>query len=204
MSMTVTSIPNAYQNPTRPLDTNDPHQQPNLDFFDFRPKPREVWVQMLCKLYGRPGKDGMLSVFDASGKSPLQMHINRKDYEKQLERFVNFWIDRFIARAERVKKWYLSNDRSTVDPATLQFLEVMPDGMLRRGTLPTLVHVAEPDEGEGTEDLSDVAISQSQWENDPRFRADLRERQRLARKADLTIGQLEEMQRRLRSEGTQG
>jgi hypothetical protein len=73
----------------------------------------------------------------------------------------------------------------------------MGDGMLRRGIVGTLVHVADPTEIKPGEDLSDIAIPQSQWVNNSRLQDEWKEKWRKARKADLTVGELEEMQRKL-------
>lgn len=189
MSMTVTSVPDAYQVTNKSFNLDDPHQQPNLSFFSFKPMPRDAWVRALCNLYPMPGKD-----------DPTRGFFMRHE-KRARAKFVDTWIDRFIARGDRVQKYYREHDRmDLVDPATLQFLEVMPDGMLRRGLVQTRVHYAEP-ENDDKEDLSDVAVPQTEW---PSVQPGLAERQRLARKADLTVGELEELQRRLRSEGTQG
>ncbi len=175
------SSSNANQVGNQPFDTEDPHQQPNLSFLPFKSMPHDAWVTTLCRLFPIPKSD-----------IPERGIVNVRQLRKDREKFVNVWIDRFIARGPHVKAYVLSHDRAAdiTEPAQLQFLEVTPDGMLRRGITPTSVHYAEP-ENESKEDLSDVAVSQVEWTNNPQLQADLRERWRLARPAKLTTGELE-------------
>ena len=195
MSMVVTAVPNAYENNAgKPFDLNDPHQQPNLSFFDFNPKPRSVWFDTLCKMYRT------LENFEHTfrdNQAIVPYFKNMKEFTSARDPFINAWLDRFIARGEGIRRFYLSGERTDfVDPKDLQFLDLLPNGFLRRGLLPTRVHYAEPRKSGESGDAIDVAVSQLDWVKDPSIAEGVRERQRLARRAELTVGELEELQRK--------
>jgi hypothetical protein len=174
---------NGYDNPNLPFNLDDPHQCPNLAFFDFAARPRDVWFRSMCTLFPVPKKN-----------DPERGITDAKAYRKMRDDFVNTWIDRLIARGPRVKRWFLehSDAAQITDPSELQFLEVLPNGFIRRGFVGTIVHVAEPTDETG-EDLSDISITQVDWTRDPTIAENLREKWRLARRADITVGQLEEL-----------
>lgn len=170
-----------YANTNKMFDPTDIHQQPDLSFFNFAPMTRERWVTAMVALYPMPKDD-----------DPVRGITNVKQLVKDREVFVNRCIDVFIARGPKVKQWLLENPSNVAEPATLQFLEVVDGGLIRRGIIGTMVHIAEPSKP-GDEDLSDVAVLQSDWIHDPNLQADYKERMRKSQPAKLTTGELEEL-----------
>jgi hypothetical protein len=172
---------NGYATPTKPFDVEDADQQPNLSFIGFAAMSRARMHATLSAIYPLPTKED-----PAKGITDLKKLRKRKD------QFITFWIDRFIARAPKVRQYFLEHSEAIefTDPAVLQFLEVLPDGSLRRGSVGTLVHYSMPVESTD-EDMSDIAVSQVEWEHNPQLQADVGEQWRLSRPAKLTTGELE-------------
>ena len=84
---------------------------------------------------------------------------------KDREAFVNHCIEVHRSWSEG-QAMAVGTTLPTCRTGKLQFLEVMPDGLIRRGIIGTMVHIAEPTDP-GDEDLSDVAVLQSDWIHDP-------------------------------------
>ena len=202
-----------------PFDINDLQQQPNLDYADFKIRTRQEWFDLLYaqKAHLLPPKPVRHDSIAFSGHLVFTKDAHDKA-AKKLREFVNVWIDRFVARRERVLRYWLSNDTTTnvENPMQLQFFEPVGNGF-RRGTLPTRVHYPHPENWESAqvkrdrlakmepndpqrdkliaelEDLSDAAISQVDWEQHPEIQEEIREARRRARLVHLTQGQLEEL-----------
>jgi hypothetical protein len=198
-SLEITTNINGDQRPAL-LDPSDPHQAPNLAFMDFQSYSREVVHEIFVRMIGKPpkaprlGGESMITLRVMNDTGGALM-VDRNEYIKRLEKFVDVWIDRYITNGK---------------------LEVMPDGNLRRAIKPTMVHVDEPApalrycDGCGKahayickhtpdaddshlEDKPDDGVPHAEWLADTEGQAQLRERWRKAKPADLTVGQLEEI-----------
>src|ERR1700677_1881944 len=164
------------------LDPKDPHQAPRLEWLDFAPHAREDVFAFFCSHYGR--NQLLKSKKDFVEFVHLGGSFNRTEVIRKIEHLVNVWIDRYIANGK---------------------LEVLEDGSLRRPIPTVMVHYSEPGDkpdevihdpanGPLPSNVLDRKMTQNEWQHDRSgVRSALRERWRRARRAELTVGELEEL-----------